>query len=132
MNVEYVTVKNDLAFRAIKGKKCLILRSIPNTTDGVVISVVEGRDRGDYTYRRRDLEPWIEPEPKKKKSNTSLWEPMNTCPDGIVVIGLLMWPNNEDHGTISGIKYDLDPNCIINTQRGKWMRCTHWTYPPKE
>lgn len=58
------------------------------------------------------------------------WYDIETLQPGATVIGIRLWPESNDCGVICGEKYDLMPNCVIDRQRGRWMACTHWCYPP--
>jgi len=58
------------------------------------------------------------------------WQPIETLPKALPVIGIKVHPGNDDTGVICGTKYDMRPNCVMDWQRGRWMECTHWAYPP--
>lgn len=60
------------------------------------------------------------------------WQPIETIPPHPqIVIGLRKWPENEDYGVICGTQYDMNPSAVMDWQRGRWMICTHWAYPPQ-
>lgn len=63
-----------------------------------------------------------------------MWLPIETnpLPKKDHVIGINKYPHNNDTGVICGVKYDLNDQCVIDLQRDRWMRITHWMYPPKD
>ncbi len=62
--MEYFKVKDEVAFRAIRGKKVYIQSTIPNTREGVVVRSADLWDRdlsiSGYKFNRSELEVWNE------------------------------------------------------------------------
>lgn len=122
MTKRYFKVKDEYAFQDIKGKKVEIIGAGENV---VVVREVGSHD-GGYKFGFNDLEPWVEPEPKKKSYSwirmTDKKPPVDTT-----VIGM---SDPFSPSVICGILYDMRDNSIIDMTTGRWMECSHWTMPP--